>query len=66
MRVVMTFMVVVVTGMAMFVHLFRCADGWFLFSSFGSHFGGLLGLLFGDCQWITFRYFRWRNRKPLV
>src|SRR5439155_8217645 len=71
MRVVMTSMFMLVTFVIMahmFVLLrgFRGADDWLFFSGFGSRFDGVLGLLFGDCQWITFRYFRWRNGKPLV
>ena len=45
---------------------FRSADDWLLFCGFGSRFGGLLGLLFGDCQWITFRVLSMGNGKLLV
>jgi len=65
---------VIVSGMVMIVGVvvsmsvrrLGSADGGLLFGGFGSRFGGLLRLLFSDCQWVAFRVLSMGNCKPLV
>jgi len=56
----------VVTGVIMFVGGFAGTGNGFFISGFRGRFGGLLGLLFRDCQWITFRVLSMGKRKLLV
>jgi len=67
---VLVTMSMVVAGMivslVMLVRRFHRARSRLLFGGLRSRFGGLLGLLFSDGQWVAFRVLLGENCKPLV
>jgi hypothetical protein len=55
-----------VVRMIMLVGRLDGAGSRLLLGGFGGRFGGLLGLLFSDCQWVAFRVLSMGNCKLLV